>query len=148
MNTNAFRLLLFYLAYGMTGVLIGSWIWARLNLVALEPGREAREQELQVGDTFEEVFLVRNRSFWPKLWVEVRDHSTLPGHQPAAVISLAGDKSKRWRVRTLTRRRGLYQLGPLTAISGDPFGLFRSWRTVPEMGELLVYPATVDLSQF
>ena len=51
-------------------------------------------------------------------------------------------------MRTLTRRRGLYQLGPLTAVSGDPFGLFRSWRTVPEMAELLVYPATVDLSAF
>jgi uncharacterized protein (DUF58 family) len=165
MNTNAFRLLLltvalyiaaltlglrllYYLSYVLSAVLICSWFWARLNLSALEIRREARRQQAQVGDVFEETFLVRNRSIIPKLWVEVRDHSTLPGHQAAAVISIAGDKSKRWRVRTLTRRRGLYQLGPLTAISGDPFGLFRSWRTVPEMGELLVYPATVDLSQF
>src|SRR5690348_7410022 len=165
MNTNAFRLLLltvalyiaaltlglrllYYLSYVLSAVLICSWFWARLNLSALDIRREARRQQAQVGDVFEETFLVRNRSIIPKLWVEVRDHSTLPGHQAAAVISIAGDKSKRWRVRTLTRRRGLYQLGPLTAISGDPFGLFRSWRTVPEMGELLVYPATVDLSQF
>jgi uncharacterized protein (DUF58 family) len=165
MNTNAFRLLLFtgamylsawtfnvrllfYLAYVMTAVLIGSWIWARLNLIALEVRREARQQQVQVGDTFEEIFLVRNRGFWPKLWMEVRDHSTLPGHQAAAVISLQGKKAKRWRVRTLCRRRGRYQLGPLTVSSGDPFGLFRSWRTVPDMAELLVFPAIVDLAAF
>jgi uncharacterized protein (DUF58 family) len=165
MNTNAFRLLLFtgvmylsawtfnvrllfYLAYVMTAVLIGSWIWARMNLVALDVHREARQQQVQVGDTFEEVFLVRNRGFWPKLWMEVRDHSTLPGHQAAAVISLQGNKAKRWRVRTLCRRRGRYQLGPLTVSSGDPFGLFRSWRTVPDMAELLVFPAIVDLAAF
>src|SRR4051794_2345071 len=165
MNTNATRLLLltivlyivaltsglrllYYLSYVLAALLICSWIWARLNLSALDIRREARRLQTQVGDTFEETFLVRNDSRIPKLWVEVRDHSTLPGHQAAAVISLQGRKSKRWRVRTITRRRGLYQLGPLTAISGDPFGLFRSWRTVPEMGELLVYPATVDLAAF
>ena len=158
MNTNAFRLLLltvalyivaltlglrllYYLSYVLSAVLICSWFWARLNLSALDIRREARRQQAQVGDVFEETFLVRNRSIIPKLWVEVRDHSTLPGHQAAAVISIKGGRQKRWRVRTQTRRRGLYQLGPLTAISGDPFGLFRSWRTVPEMAELLVYPA-------
>ena len=165
MNTNAFRLLLltvalyivaltlglrllYYLSYVLSAVLICSWIWARLNLSALDIRRESRRQQAQVGEVFEETFQVRNRSFIPKLWVEVRDHSTLPGHQAAAVISIKGGRQKRWRVRTQTRRRGLYQLGPLTAISGDPFGLFRSWRTVPEMAELLVYPATVDLAAF
>src|SRR5215212_8507179 len=165
MNTNAFRLLLltgalylgawtfnvrllFYLSYVMTVLLIGSWVWARLNLIALDLRRETRQQQVQVGDTFEEIFLVRNRAFWPKLWMEVRDHSTLPGHQAAAVISLQGNKAKRWRVRTLCRRRGRYQLGPLTVASGDPFGLFRSWRTVPDMAELLVFPAIVDLVAF
>jgi uncharacterized protein (DUF58 family) len=165
MNTNAFRLLLFtvamylaawtfdvrllfYLAYVMTAVLIGSWIWARINLMALDVRREARQHQVQVGDIFEEVFTVRNRSFWPKLWLEVRDHSTLPGHQAAAVVGLRSGKAKRWRVRTVCRRRGRYALGPLTVASGDPFGLFRSWRTVPDMAELLVFPAMVDLSAF
>ena len=165
MNTNAFRLLLltiglyvaasatglkllYYLSYVLSAVLVCSWFWARLNLSALDIRRESPRQQAQVGDVFEETFSVRNGSGIPKLWVEVRDHSTLPGHQAAAVISIRSLGAKRWRVRTLTRRRGLYQLGPLTAISGDPFGLFRSWRTVPEMGELLVYPATVDLAAF
>jgi len=165
MNTNAFRLvlltvalyiaaltlgqrLLYYLSYVLSAVLLCSWIWARLNLSALDIRRESRRQQAQVGEVFEEVFTVRNGSVIPKLWIEVRDHSTLPGHQAAAVISVKGGRAKRWRVRTWTRRRGLYQLGPLTTISGDPFGLFRSWRTVPELGELLVYPATVDLAAF
>ncbi len=165
MNTNAFRLLLltiglyiaasatglkllYYLSYVLSAVLVCSWFWARLNLSALDIRRESPRQQAQVGDVFEETFSVRNGSGIPKLWVEVRDHSTLPGHQAAAVISIRSLGAKRWRVQTLTRRRGLYQLGPLTAISGDPFGLFRSWRTVPEMGELLVYPATVDLAAF
>ena len=143
MNTNATRLLLltivlyivaltsglrllYYVSYVLGAVLICSWIWARLNLSALDIRREARRLQTQVGDTFEETFLVRNDSRIPKLWVEVRDHSTLPGHQAAAVISLQGHRSKRWRVRTITRRRGLYQLGPLTAISGEAARSFRN----------------------
>jgi uncharacterized protein (DUF58 family) len=132
----------------MTAVLIGSWIWARINLMALDVRREARQHQVQMGDTFEEVFTVRNRSWWPKLWLEMRDHSTLPGHQAAAVVGLRSGKAKRWRVRTVCRRRGSYALGPLTVASGDPFGLFRSWRTVPDMAELLVFPALVDLTVF
>src|SRR5437763_9692361 len=112
MNTNATRLAaltvilyivaltsgqrpFYYVAYVLGAVLICSWIWARLNLSALEIRREARRLQAQVGDIFEETFLVRNSSFVPKLWIEVRDHSTLPGHQAAAVISLQGQKSKR-----------------------------------------------------
>jgi uncharacterized protein (DUF58 family) len=105
-------------------------------------------QQAQVGQVVQEIVEVENTSPLPKLWLEIRDRSTLPRHHIGAVISLSGRKSKRWRVRTRCTHRGLYHLGPTAILSGDPFGLFRVSRVFGQVSELLVYPPTVPLSSF
>jgi uncharacterized protein (DUF58 family) len=99
----------------------------------------------------EERFVVRNQGWVPKLWLEVRDRSTLPQHLVSRVISpLGARRMHTWTVKTRCLQRGRYTLGPLTLTSGDPFGLFQSSRRVDEVGErpFLVYPATVDVPAF
>jgi len=44
--------------------------------------------------------------------------------------------------------RGKWTLGPVTLHSGDPFGIFRLERPAGATGEVIVYPATVDLPAF
>jgi uncharacterized protein (DUF58 family) len=39
-------------------------------------------------------------------------------------------------------------MGPLTLNGGDPFGLFPTRKLLPQTHELIVYPATVDVSAF
>ncbi len=140
--------LLYYLAYVLGGVLVASFIWSQLNKRGLAIRRQLQPNQAQVGQVIQEIIEVQNTFWLPKLWLEVRDRSTLPRHHIGAVISLAGKKNKRWRVRTRCAHRGLYHLGPTAVLSGDPFGLFRVSRVFSQVSELLVYPPTVPLSSF
>ncbi|RME80083.1 MAG: DUF58 domain-containing protein [Caldilineae bacterium] len=146
---NTGRDLMYNVFYMLTILLVGSWLWAWSNVNWLALTRYTRARRSQVGKFAEEQFQVVNRSRLPKLWLEVRDHSTLPGHHPSRVVSSIGGRKKRtWVVRTLCYRRGRYRLGPLTLRSGDPLGIFELKRFLPQTGTILVYPATVDVSAF
>jgi uncharacterized protein (DUF58 family) len=85
----------------------------------------------------------------PKLWLEIYDHSELPGHRASHVVSNLGSRSSiSWSVRTLCIRRGEFLLGPLRVVSGDPFGLFEIERKISATSKLVIYPATVPISDF
>ena len=127
--------------------MILSFAWAWLSVRWINIARKTRARRAQVGRNLDEVFIIRNRSIIPKLWLEIRDHSTLPGHRPSHVVpALAGRSSYRWYVETPCLVRGEFQLGPITIISGDPFGFFLSPRTVDATSRVIVYPATVPIS--
>ena len=146
---NTGRELLYNTFYLVTILVAGSWLWAWLNVNWIGLARYTRANRSQVGRFAEEQFEVFNRSRLPKLWLEVRDHSTLPGHYTSRVVSsLGGRKKFIWLVRTFCYRRGRYQLGPLTLRSGDPLGIFELERTLPQTSTILVYPATVDVHGF
>jgi len=143
------RPLAYSLAYLVTAVIVLSYGWALSNVTWVQVGRYTRGRRSQVGKLTEEQFEVTNRSFLPKLWLEVRDHSTLPGHDVSRVMNtLGGKKRHRWMTRTLCQQRGRFRLGPMTLTSGDPLGLFRLQRELPATATIIVYPATVDLAAF
>jgi uncharacterized protein (DUF58 family) len=139
--------LLFYLSYVLWGVLLAAFVWAQLNRRWIGVRRSVSPAQAQVGQIVEETIQIRNDSLFRKLWLELRDHSTLQGHHFAAVVSLPGRSEREWRVRTLCRRRGLYRLGPTAVHTGDPFGLFNSQRMYSAQNDLLVLPPTVTLEQ-
>lgn len=140
--------LLYYLAYVLAAVLICAYIWSQISKRGLTLSREVTPSQTQVGQIIQETVEIRNLSWLRKLWLEVRDQSTLPGHRVGAVVSLKGHTQKRWRVRTRCIHRGLYRLGPTTVVTGDPFGLFQSSRLFNDRAELLVFPPTVPLASF
>ena len=143
------RQLFYNLVYlWLTIIVIASvWTWTAINRIRI--GRHTRALRAQVGRPLEERLSVRNTSPVPKLWLEVRDHSDLPGHEASLVVdSLGPNRERVWVVRTLCRERGRFQLGPLALTSGDPFGLFQVTRKVPQTTHIVVYPMTVDLPDF
>jgi uncharacterized protein (DUF58 family) len=143
------RALAFNLLYFVSGVILVALGWAWANVRGLAVKRTTRTQRSQVGKYFEESMELVNRSRWPKLWVEVRDHSDLPGHQISRVVSsLAGHSASRWQARTLCQQRGRFVLGPISLSSGDPLGIFRFARDVADTASLVVVPATVTISEF
>ncbi len=143
------RDLAYNLLYFVSGVIVTAFMWAWGNQHGLEFKRATRSQRSQVGKYFEETLELVNRSPWPKLWVEVHDFSDLPGHHVSRVVnSLARRNASRWQVRTFSRRRGRYILGPITLSSGDPLGIFRFTRELPQTTSLVVTPAIVDIPQF
>src|SRR5690606_17598161 len=103
----------------------------------------------QVGRPLEERFTVRNTSIIPKLWLEVRDHSNVPTHLASEVVHNLGPRaSTSWRVTTICRERGRYQLGPISLSTSDPFGFFPMERELTPTTNVVVYPMTVDIHQF
>jgi uncharacterized protein (DUF58 family) len=143
--------LLFNLWYLLTALLVVSFFWAWSGVRWVRVERHARTGRSQVGKLAEERFLVNNRGLIPKLWLEIRDLSKLPDHHVSRVISPLGSrKTQTWTVKTRCLQRGRYSLGPLTLVSGDPFGLFKSSRLLEEPGEdsFIVYPAIVDVPSF
>ena len=140
--------LLYYLAYVLAAVLMAAFVWSRLSKRGLRIHRTVEPIQAQVGQVVQERIEIENLSWIRKLWLEVRDRSTLPGHQVGAVITLKGRGQKRWRVRTRCTHRGLYRLGPTAILTGDPFGLFQVGRIFDATADLLVYPPTVPLASF
>ena len=69
------RAFFFNLAYLFTGLLLVSFLWAWVSVRWIGISRRTRSRRAQVGRNLEETFAVRNTSFLPKLWLEVRDHS-------------------------------------------------------------------------
>jgi len=137
------------LTYLVSAVAIISYFWSWSNVTHLQIVRQTRAHRSQVGSPVEERFLVRNGGVLPKLWVEVRDHSTLPEHHASWVVnSLGARRTRGWTVRTVCRRRGRFTLGPIDLLSSDPFGLFEHHKHLGQTSSIVVYPLIVDLPAF
>jgi uncharacterized protein (DUF58 family) len=141
---------LFYnLTYLIAAIIVLSYLWTWASINWVQVSRYTWAKKAEVGKTSEERFIVRNTGLLPKLWLEVRDHSDLPDHQASQVINSFRARGERgWTVRTLCRQRGRFTLGPITLSTGDPFGLFRMQRELPQTSAIIVYPAIVELAAF
>lgn len=138
----------FHLFYLLLALLVLSYIWAWSNLHGLDLSREAFTHRAQVGEDARERLTIYNHWRFPKLWVELQDHSNMPDHGSGFVAYLPGHEYRRWSARTRCNMRGKFTLGPATLVSGDPFGIFRLERTFSATNEIIVYPQTVDLPHF
>lgn len=146
---NTGRELLYNLLYMMSILLVVSWLWTWLNVRSIRLTRLTRAQRSQVGKIIEEHFELYNLSRLPKTWLEVQDHSTLPGHYPSRVVSALGARKRHlWMRRTPCYLRGEYRLGPMTFRSGDPLGIFEMTRFIPQSRSIIVYPATLPIPGF
>jgi uncharacterized protein (DUF58 family) len=141
---------IFYNLVALFGAMILlSFLWAWYNVNWIQFDRKVRSHRTQVGKIAEERFLLHNQGVLPKLWLEVRDHSDLPGYYASQVVTSLGPKKRRgWTAQTRCRRRGRFTLGPVSVISGDPFGLFRRQKDFPATSTVVVYPLTVGLPGF
>jgi uncharacterized protein (DUF58 family) len=141
--------LYYRLSYLWGLLLLGSWLMARSALRGMEVRRTARALRSQVGNIFEERYEILNRGRLPRLWIEVRDESPLPGARGSHVLTLIGGRESRsYLARTRLTERGVFPLGPTVLISGDLFGLFPTSRSYPNRDTLMVYPPMVNVRHF
>jgi len=137
------------LVYLWLFLLLGNWIFSIFALRGVTIEREPFTNRSQVGHVFEERFQINVRGGAPRLWLEVRDESTLPGNQGSRVLTwLSGNQSRSYRAVTRLTRRGSFRLGPTALFSGDPFGLFPVSRRNESDNALLVYPMVAELTTF
>ena len=132
---------------GLGGLWLISYIWARGLAAGLTLVREMRYGWVQVGDVLEERFTLNNKSWFPATWAELEDHSTLPGYNASLATGVEGSGVNQWRRRGTCNRRGLYQLGHTSLITGDPFGIYTVTITDRAKATLMVMPPVVPLPQ-
>jgi uncharacterized protein (DUF58 family) len=140
------HVLLVRLGYILVAVLAvaGALTWSSVRWVDI--ARVTRASRSEVGGLAEETFSIKNRGWLPKLWLEIQDHSDLPGHHASRVVSTLGPgKSRTWTVRSHCRRRGVYHLGPVTLSGGDPLGIFHLERELEQTATFVVYPRSYTL---
>ncbi|HET8524356.1 MAG TPA: DUF58 domain-containing protein, partial [Thermomicrobiales bacterium] len=85
-------------------LLILSYLWSRLSLRGLVVARQVAADRAQVGQPLSERITIINRGRLAKLWVEVRDLSTLPDHRASRVINVRGRGTSEWTVTTICAR--------------------------------------------
>lgn len=137
--------ILYYMFYAMLALVLITFIWTRSLVQDIAVHRVLRNKWCVVGDVIEEHFVIQNNGRLPALWVEVRDESTIPGYHPGAVESLSGLDERRWTARAVCRRRGMFKLGPLRVLTGDPFGIFQGSITYNTDTSFIVYPPLLDV---
>ena len=137
--------LLFRFAYLIAITIPLLYIWNRSMIRGIDVEVLRRDQRVSRGRPMQGRVIVRSRSWLPKVWLEIHDHSTLPDHVTNRVVTLGRRGVDVWHYETPARRRGLYELGPLTVTATDPFGFFRMSRTFGERAQVLVYPNAPEL---
>lgn len=134
-----------FLLLAMGGVLALSYLWAKQLSERLVISRAQHYGWAHVGDLLEERFSVDNGGLLPAIWMEIEDHSDLPGYRASSVRSVDGHSQIQWRTEGICRQRGLFTLGPWQVRLSDPFGLFTITLDHPETQSVLVYPPVVHL---
>ena len=132
--------LAYNLLYALILIFVVSYFWSRLAADNLSIARTSPEGQYQVGDRFEEQFIIENRSWIPIPLIELTDFSNLPGYDPGRVFSLKGRRTRRWTSRGQFKQRGLFTFGPVELRYGDPFGLFTRSLRVAGSRSVVVYP--------
>lgn len=151
----------------MTGfmlvVVLISWAWSRRALQSIVYRREFQHKRVFPGEKIDLQIIVENRKLLPLGWMRVEDEwpklfgpedEARLNESPAADLGfLSNTYTLRWyqRVRRhiplVAHHRGIYQIGPAFALSGDPFNLFERGHDVGKLDHLIVYPEVKPLEE-
>lgn len=128
------------LIVGIGGGLGLGYLWARNLGSRIAITREQFYGWVHVGDLLEERFTLDNGSALPAVWVEIDDHSTMPGYSACSVRSVGSHEKIQWRTEGLCRQRGVFTLGPWQVRCSDPFGFWHVTLNFPDAQSILIYP--------
>jgi uncharacterized protein (DUF58 family) len=138
---------LFYLAYALGGLVLASRLWVSRAHDSLAATRRFSARAFY-GEELDVHLRVANHGRLPIAWLELHESLPVALHTPnfdRRVLSLAGGEEARLRYTLVCRRRGYYQLGPLTLHTGDLIGLAPERSSQIAEDVLIVYPKIVPL---
>ena len=87
--------LLFRLVYIIALAVPAAWLLVWWNTRDIEAEVDRRTARAQVGQDAQEVIEVRNKSFLPKVWLEVKAPRGLPGHRSNRVVIIPPRRSRK-----------------------------------------------------
>lgn len=142
------RAFLFNLSLLGFGIFFVALIWSWVSVQWIQITRKTHAHRIQVGRHLQETFAIHNTWLFPKLGLEVYDHSNFPGHVASHIVHVMSPfATHSWQTQTQCLSRGEFRLGPMTVTSTDPFGLFQLRENIAATSSIIVYPAIIQLSQ-
>ena len=136
---------LYIVSYTLVVLLIASYVIGR-RPIPLEAQRSESRPRLRVGETLPMAITLSAPRRVSTFVIEETVPAALGDAAPLPVAVIEPDETVEHAYNLACRRRGLYQLGPLVARYGDPFGLTRREMTLVEPVEVLVHPAVEDVN--
>jgi uncharacterized protein (DUF58 family) len=133
------------------GIAVALKVWAKLAGKKIVYHLATDRYRVFPGEKFTFTATVENHKLLP-VWLEVE--APVDGAQNAFVDPFTGQQTLLWYQRTrfqwqlTTLRRGIYEIGPLRAISGDLLGFFQNESESSESLEIVVYPRIIPLTPF
>lgn len=133
------------LAYGLVLLLIAGFVLAARRL-RMEGERSGLFPRAQQGDRLNVEVVLRAQRGISAFILEERVPEKLgrPVRVPVARLPAGNAVSHRYSLRCT--RRGVYEVGPLVAVTGDPLGLTQRDHEVAPRFELLVHPRIEEVS--
>ena len=139
----------FTILYLLIGVYIVLRVWSRRVLKNLKISRTL-EQRVFLGEQITVTLTLENLSRLPIPWLMLNDSfSTVLSSPPffREIITLGGKAKHTLHYALSARRRGFYQIGPLTLETGDLLGINRRISGQFEADYLIIYPKILPISQ-
>jgi uncharacterized protein (DUF58 family) len=136
-------------------------LWSRVSLVGVRCRRSVGESRLFPGECTEMTLKVINRKLLPLPWIRIENEipaeisgglPALPGSRPGLCLlsrsgSIPGYSQLSWKFRLEGGKRGFYRLGPVGVASGDIFGFYPRWASIPLSDAVIVYPRIFPLDR-
>jgi uncharacterized protein (DUF58 family) len=139
-----------------------AWLWNRSSINHLSYRRWIQYRRAFPGESVDCTLEIENRKLLPLGWLVTEDRWPMPvaPEEEGLVTNSQGTEegiirlvlAMRWfhRIRRNLplkfRQRGIYTIGPVKVLSGDPFGIFEKRQEVANTHRLVVFPK-VDRSQ-
>ncbi|MBN1937884.1 MAG: DUF58 domain-containing protein [Anaerolineae bacterium] len=141
-------------------------LWSKYCLNSLTYRRKLKSDRIFCGEETDLSIEITNAKPLPLPWLWVSDRfpsdlalvtgklSTTVGDDEETVTFLYDLMSIRWyerlqrTYRVRGNKRGLYEFGPVSLISGDLFGLDQKYMRFSDTDHLLVYPKVVPVTEF
>jgi uncharacterized protein (DUF58 family) len=130
-------------------LLLLSYLIARSGTWGLKGNLIQPVRYQQAGKSFQVKAVVKNPGRLPKPFLVLNIKSNLiDSNTQNTPVNLGRGSTFNLSLPVTFPSRGLYKIGPLTAQSGDPLGVFRFKKKLDEKVEVLICPPTLELPLF
>lgn len=139
----------FTLLYLFLGIFILSHLWSKRSLQNLKINRTMQPRAF-LGDKIVVTLKINNQSRLPVPWLLLHEVFPVALSTPSfhrEVVVLPGKRDHKTHYTLMARKRGYYQIGPLSLTTGDMLGIQNEITGQLEANSLIVYPKIVPITR-
>lgn len=143
--------LLYFIFYSITLPVFISFLWSLIIVKTLSVSQEIKGDYAYVGDTLKIKTIIRNKTIFPALMVEISDEMIrkFTGNTPVKnIIYIRPFGIETIYETSAAKYRGYYSLGPVGVEVTDILGVFTWTKKIECTGEITIYPRIALINSF